>query len=484
MSRKILGLDISRDAVSAVVVKSGIKGSWIEHHAHVPISLKAASFDQELVRSLEIITGQLPIADTVCIVALPAGDATYRNIKAPFKEAKKLRQILPFELETDLPYQAEDIAFDFNVIDTVAETDTPLLFTAAIEKQRIAGLMDQLKSFGIEPDILTIGGYTMGQYLSRLSHEKQCQVFLDIGNISITMVLSLSGRVCLVRTFSLAASNDQQWSTICTQVERTLLAFEQKSGLKCVIDDIRIGGSCSQAAEIEAVFEERLGAPVSRVDLLAVSGKIVLSSKEASWQPHLMDPALSLVLNELSGFDAFNFRRGRMGMEKVWLENKRDILKTCCLGAFVALLFFGYSVASYYTLKQRDDTKREEILKVFQSTFPEITQIVDPVHQMRVKLEETEKNISFPGELTTSVKTIDILNDISRLIPAKQDVELVSIVLGADNVVISGNTDTFNSVDDMKSGLEEAEIFQTVSISSANMDNAGTRVRFKLKATL
>ena len=90
-------------------------------------------------------------------------------------------------------------------------------------------------------------------------------------------------------------------------------------------------------------------------------------------------------------------------------------------------------------------------------------------------LEEAQKNLTFPGERSASVKTIDILNNISQLTPAKQDVELVSIVVGADTVVISGNTDTFNAVDDMKNELEDADIFKSVSISSANMDQADPR---------
>ena len=116
MSRKILGLDIRYDAVSAVVVKSGMRGSWIESHARVPMSVKETSFEEELKRSLESINGQIDITDAVCSVALPAIDVTYRNLKAPFKEIKKVRQILPFELETDIPFQAEDIVFDFNML--------------------------------------------------------------------------------------------------------------------------------------------------------------------------------------------------------------------------------------------------------------------------------------------------------------------------------------------------------------------------------
>jgi Tfp pilus assembly protein PilN len=82
------------------------------------------------------------------------------------------------------------------------------------------------------------------------------------------------------------------------------------------------------------------------------------------------------------------------------------------------------------------------------------------------------------------VRTIDILNDISRLLSESLDVELISIVWGGDNVLVSGNTDTFNTVDDIKTGLEQSDIFKTVSISSANMDKSGKRVRFKIKVAL
>ena len=53
MSRKILGLDIRYDTISAVIVKSGMSGSWIESYARVPISVKETSFEEELKRSLK-----------------------------------------------------------------------------------------------------------------------------------------------------------------------------------------------------------------------------------------------------------------------------------------------------------------------------------------------------------------------------------------------------------------------------------------------
>lgn len=484
MSRRLLGLDIRHNAISAVLIRSGIKGSWIENHLHIPIPTDVHPWEDALENCLESLHRQMDIADAVCIVALPATDIAYRNLKAPFKESKKVRQILPFELETDLPFQAENIVFDFHMLNDPAGGNIPLLFAAVAEQQYIDAVVEKLIPLGMEPDILTVGSYTTGNYLFRLSEENNNSLFLDIEDTTATMVLSMQGDICLVRTFAIPSQENGRYASIGTQMQRTILAFEQKTGCKCDITDVRVSGLSSEEKELDTEIESRLGAPSSRIDLMDLSQKVILSSKGESWQPHLMDGALSLVLNELSGFDTLNFRRGHMGMQKIWLENKKDIIKTGVLAIVVLMLYLGYSIIDTYTLKQLVDTKKTEVVDVFRSTFPEVNQIVDPVHQMRVKLEEAQKNLTFPGERSASVKTIDILNNISQLTPAKQDVELVSIVVGADTVVISGNTDTFNAVDDMKNELEGAEIFQNVSISSANMDQAGKRVRFKLKVVL
>ena len=103
---------------------------------------------------------------------------------------------------------------------------------------------------------------------------------------------------------------------------------------------------------------------------------------------------------------------------------------------------------------------------------------------MRLKVEDAKKGDLYPEAAERGVDAIEILNVVSRFIPEEVNVALNSIIIGSDSVLISGDTDTFNAVDDMKSGLEKAEAFKEVSISSANMDKSGARVRFKLKITI
>ena len=82
------------------------------------------------------------------------------------------------------------------------------------------------------------------------------------------------------------------------------------------------------------------------------------------------------------------------------------------------------------------------------------------------------------------MRSIDILNEISRLIPKEVDVRFSRMVLGGDTITVSGDTAAFNVVDDVKTRLEESELFKSVTIASANMDKASTQVSFKLKIDL
>ena len=126
----------------------------------------------------------------------------------------------------------------------------------------------------------------------------------------------------------------------------------------------------------------------------------------------------------------------------------------------------------------------KEIHEVFTSTFPDVKRIVDPLQQMRVKLQEVKKTDTFSTETDRSAMAIDVLNDISRYIPVQIDVELTSVIIGADSVLISGDTGGFDAVDDVKNSLENAVLFKNVSITSTNKDRSGIRVRFKIKAII
>ncbi len=75
------------------------------------------------------------------------------------------------------------------------------------------------------------------------------------------------------------------------------------------------------------------------------------------------------------------------------------------------------------------------------------------------------------------------MNDISKSIPDNIDAKFTRTVIGEDNVVINGDSDTFNSVDTIKNRLEQNKTFQSVTIVSTTKEDASNRIKFRLKIT-
>jgi Tfp pilus assembly protein PilN len=103
---------------------------------------------------------------------------------------------------------------------------------------------------------------------------------------------------------------------------------------------------------------------------------------------------------------------------------------------------------------------------------------------MQINVREAKKNANVQSTAGPHLRSIDILNAISRNIPETITVDVTRMVISPETVLISGNTDTFNSVEEIKSNLEQIDFFKRVTISSTNKDRSGQEIRFQLKVEL
>jgi type II secretory pathway component PulL len=138
------------------------------------------------------------------------------------------------------------------------------------------------------------------------------------------------------------------------------------------------------------------------------------------------------------------------------------------------------SIDYYYKNKQLN-ALNNRITSIFQSTFPDVKKIVNPLQQMRVNIEDVRKVSLNPTGAQGNMLTIDILNQISKNIPDDIDVKFTRTVIGENNVVINGDSDTFNSVDTIKNRLEQSKAFKTVTIVSTTKEDSSNRIKFRLK---
>jgi len=481
MGRKILGLDIRTNTISAVLLTNSIKGNVIESCFHFSLEPGSKEGSAEKASVLKTITDKINISDVVCIASFPVEDVSFRNIRIPFREPKKINQILPFELEPTLPSPIEDSIIDFQHLTLPKQQDQTGIIAAVIEKAKLETYLTELASFRINPQVVTIGGYSTALCLARLLELPNHSMIIDVDPGWATLFAVSAGQVQIIRSLALSSSSKSHTRSISRGILQTVSAAEDMLDIDFSPEAIYITGAGENELNIGKELSDIIDLPVKKIDLAQAAGIIVAEQADSSWVPDQMDNALSLAISEVHGSHGLNFSKRQFVGKKHWIAHKKDITKVGILAGIILLMLLFNVSYDFYSMSKKKADLDFQITTILKKTFPEITRIVDPLQQMRVKVKEVKQQSMIPGEAEKNFRIIDILNDISRLLPREMDIELSRLVVGPENVTLSGDTATFNSVDDMKNRLEKGPLFKKVSISSANSEETGKRISFKLK---
>jgi type II secretion system protein L len=492
MPGKILGLDVNENSVTAVQVLSGLKGYQVTACAQVIIEE-----DGGLEGALKGLFKQMDLKSDTYLTSIPAENASYRNLQMPFKEPKKIRQTLPFEIETVVPFPSENLVVDFTIVERADESE---VLGVSVKKAYLAEYLSQLQACGIDPDVLDIRCVPTVSWLLKQEETPDNGLLLEIGAKRNLMILFLKRHIALIRTFAAdgvapaSADSDvthngaddlapedieSRLRTFCTDVQNTMHAFAWQIKKEIRPEKIFFTGPAALYPETGDLLKGFLDIPVEQVDLRG-NKKVRLESSVAKvWNPGLMDNALALALRDDKQGQGFNFRKDAFEVKKHYSALKAWIRKAAL---FLIVIFSLLAVdlgTDYYLLKKRYTALDQNIKAIYRKTFPEAKRIVDPVQQMRVKIKEM-KNSARPGAKANQ-GILQVLRDISQRVPKSTDMNVMRLVVDPETVRMSGDTDTFNAVDTIKNRLEPSAYFSAVTITSANLDRTGKRVQFEIK---
>jgi hypothetical protein len=286
-----------------------------------------------------------------------------------------------------------------------------------------------------------------------------------------------------LRSIPTPVAEDTRTGALGAFVQRTLAAYGELSRSDFQPLDIVMTGSGLNGANFDKDIAGVLDLPANRLNICDHL-KIPIDDEDVNpWDPALMDSALSLAMLEIEGIGGLNFHKGQFAAKKLFIKHKKNWIKTGIFAAAVFVLLLFNLITDSYTLNKQLNHYDQQIRSIFQATFPK-QKIIDPFQQMQINVKEAKKSAVVQSGTGPHLRSIDILNAISRSIPETITVDVTRMVISPETVLISGNTDTFNSVEDIKSNLEQIESFKRVTISSTNKDRSGKEIRFQLKVEL
>jgi len=504
MPDAILGLDIGSRSIKAVKVTGGMKGYALSACADVRLEP-----DSGLEGGLEELSKKISLNDTTCIASFQPDHISFRNLTMPFKDRKKILQTIGFELEPMLPFSVDAIVTDCLLANHSEETR---VLSASVPEDAFGEYLNSLAVQNLDPEIVDIADVSTAVQYAKQADEPLNALFLDIGSEITSFVLLSNGEVVLVRalhfggftvTKAVAKAKDIPWeeaeamkcggnaralagvvepviASLSRQIQNTLHAFRFDVMTDAVVDTVFITGGGAQCPDLPRILEDHLELPVETFDLAQLKGLQISEESQDQWNPLLMNTALGLAVRDQRSRESFNLRVGKFAKKRKYDQVKKQLgrIGIYALVAFLALS--GSFFADYYVLKKHHDSYQEEIIEIFKKTLPDVTRIVDPVRQLKAAINQTRGAMLLPQQSAGRGPTIEILRDVFLNIPKSVPLDVERLSIDENRVRLRGSTDTFNSVDKIKSGLSKSSYFTGVSISSAQLDRSGENIRFEL----
>src|SRR3569832_1653849 len=216
-----IGLDIGQHSIKGVRVSQSFRGLRLVD----AFERKVTRREGEQLSPTELLTpGQIEALKSMiaegrirpgeaAAVSLPGQLVSTREMTVPFADPKKLRQIVPFEVESQLPFDLEEVAIDYQLLQSSPEgagAGTSQLLVSVVPKVGLRKYLSTLQSLGLDPGSIGIDSlslYTFAQYFL-IGNKEGAPVekgagllVIDIGASKPVLCHLMGGKLDWIRTF-------------------------------------------------------------------------------------------------------------------------------------------------------------------------------------------------------------------------------------------------------------------------------------------
>jgi general secretion pathway protein L len=467
MPNRTLALDVSGTTVRAVLVERTLRSQRI-------LGFYAAPRGDDLAADLRALAATHDLRWDEVVSALPGDVVTHRILTLPFHDRKRLDQTVPFELETQLPFELEEAVVDYQVLGH--EGDAAVVLAAFAPKAAVREHLAALAAAGMDPRAVDLAPLAAANVLrladaSRTGHA--ALVALDHDRATIAVVAD--GRLCGLRALSRGAGSNGDLELVTRDVRWSLLALTGDALDSLVL---WIAGDAVDRPEVAAALASALGLTPHAVATLAVTEvPITLRREQAAFAA-----PLGLALRDAPDALKVDFRRAEFAYHREREAMWRGLAGAAVLAVVALVLMLTGFVLEGRHLTARRDAVRSEIRALFNAALPNVRTIVNEKAQLAAEIASLEKQRQLYGGLAPSApRALDLLKAVTLGVPADTQLDIEELALDGDTLRLRGSTRTYEGVDAVKRGLTARPEFRDVQAKDVRASVDGQRVDFKLQ---
>lgn len=485
MAQRILALDICRGEVRAALIESTFRDFRV-----TGLYQEDGGGDASLAERLRTFIAHHNLqADTV-LVTIPTELATQRMLALPFRDRKRLNQIVPFELESHVPFGLDDVVVDYQVLQRGRSGATVL--AALVQKRDLELHLATLAEAGLDPKVVDFGPLCSLNLLATLGQDlPETFAFVEATAREAAVAFYRGKRLVGVRSLLPAPGPSENGGTapvmsaeaLARELRWTLMVLNEgpvDADLPCVL----AGEPSEFLTETAQVVSETVGLRVIRLESMPLRGLPGVDNGVAAGFAR----PLGLALREVAPATALglNFRRGEFTYHRGQVEMRRSLARVGTLAGVVLVLVMTNLFVSYQLQQARVYAIEEQIRNVFASTVPDTAIEGSAATHLQNEIDAMQKKLGLLANAAPvgNLTAIDLLQAITTAVPAQVRIDTDDYTMDPDAVRIRGRTESFESVDALKKQLATLPYFRDIQVKDSKAASDGKGVEFRLILTL
>jgi type IV pilus assembly protein PilM len=222
----VWGIDLGQCALKALRVENldgQVTATAFDYVEHPKIlSQPDADPDQLTREALEKFLSRNTLRGDTVIISIPGQSGLARFVKLPPVEEKKIGDIVRFEAKQQIPFNLEEVVWDYQKLGSGVVTDGFAMETEiglfAIKRDTVNHALQQFKDVNVEVQVVQMSPLALCNYVSYDLLEqaaegdvepgkKRCVVALDIGTDSSNLVITDGQRIIWQRPIPLGGNH-------------------------------------------------------------------------------------------------------------------------------------------------------------------------------------------------------------------------------------------------------------------------------------
>ncbi|HIJ88783.1 MAG TPA: hypothetical protein HPP97_14090 [Desulfuromonadales bacterium] len=374
------------------------------------------------------------------ILCVPPTFFAQRSITLPLTDLRKVREVLPTQLQGDIAQAVDDLVLD--VLPSAADRFLALW----ARSEDISAVIEQFREFGLEPQIISSLPFSLAEYPGL---PPDCAVY-DGSSLSILK----SGRLTYLRTFNA----DVSLSMIPATLSALELSGEVLPPQLCLI---------GSAAHLFSAADS-LPLPVETVEVPAELGHLFKNDETFQQLAGLYAAARASFAGTLP-----DFRRGGLAWTAGDAKLRRKLLLTGLLAMAVIVLLFITKGLQYRTAMADVASLNKSIAAMYREIFPARAKAVD-------ELSEIKGEIRKLAGVEGSSGFLDLLKKLAEAKGSSIN-GLYEAELEGRTLRIKGDARSAQAVNEFKTAL--APLLATAELGEVKSRPDGS-VTFSLSGTL